>query len=337
MPNYGQSRLERIYAAVETTHGVAVAAASGNALRHISVNLKPDTSLIVRPDKTGRRSQVAGAPGRKTGSFTCSHTLVPGSAAGNPPDAKAFFESLMGNAGTVVASTSVTYSPSPTDALKSLTLWRYRTPSSLIQQVGGGCFVSQARFELGGDVPTANWSGPAIYVLDSDEIADLTDGDVGKLGLTGTTFPAEPGTQTHNGDMFAGYKGLIQINGETITEFATGAVIVNNNVALRAPFGSDYATIPVAGARGASMEMRMFDSDTAGQKAIFGLAKAKTPVEVIQQVGIIAGARVEFKLRGVQLAVPDITEDGEEFSLVLAESPASSPNNATNDIEIKWF
>src|SRR5947208_8636129 len=95
-----QSRLEHLYVTKETTFGVAVTPVATDAVRHIKVGMRNDTRLIVRRDKTGSRSGVAGGKGRSAGSWSYEASLYGSGTPGTLPDADVLFQMLFGQAPT---------------------------------------------------------------------------------------------------------------------------------------------------------------------------------------------------------------------------------------------
>jgi tail tube protein len=342
--NFSYSRDQRIYLQLEGSsadYGLIpgfpgpVTLAGSNACKLISSTLDPDVQLITRPDKNGLRSAVIDSAGHKTCQWSVDMSLAPGSGAGVVPDSNPLWVSWFGAAPVIVAGTSVTYSLS--DLILSLSLWRYRTPSTLVQMVAIGAICKQFQLQLGQDVSTVKFSGPALWGMDSEEYATLADGDLGKGGLTSAgqaAFPPEPGSPVTNGNMIVGYKGLITVGGSTIAQFQEGTITGDNGSSIQKAFGSDYYIIPVAGSRKVGVALKMYDGDSAGQIAVRAAAKSKAPTDIVIQVGNVVGAKYGFTLKNVQLQSPKITEQGDFMVMDLPESPSHLTSSTPNEIQL---
>src|ERR1700733_9019363 len=128
---FNPSTLERIYLKLESSWGTipnssgAATLAGSNYCRHISADMNPNIHISTRQDKTGTYSYPTGIPGRERGDFKLSMSLAGNGAAGVVPDSDPLLQSLMGQAATIVASTSCAYSLS--NAVPTLDIWSFRT------------------------------------------------------------------------------------------------------------------------------------------------------------------------------------------------------------------
>lgn len=109
---YALSRLERIYAQVESSFGQVpnsggTATVSGsNACRFTKFSADNDVAVITRPDKTGSRSIMLGVKGRGFGKWSVDMSVAPNGTPGTVPDADPFLQGLIGQAGSVKSGTA---------------------------------------------------------------------------------------------------------------------------------------------------------------------------------------------------------------------------------------
>jgi hypothetical protein len=298
--NFALTRVERVYAAIETTSGTAVAASNSNCTRAIKFTADNEVATIARADKTGTRTTPAGTAGRRIGKWSCEMSLAPNGAAGVKPDADPFLSALFGVAtGTVAAGVSVSYAL--TDAIKSMSLYSYRQPSTIDQRASIGSIVQSAEFNIGQD-GAATWScnGQSIWALESNQFsaADPTQ----KGGLV--SFAAEPSTPVTNGGIVAGFTGVATINGAVVVTLRTAKVSFQTGNSLSSQFGSYYGIQQEGAVRKVSTSFSLFEDDGAGYAALVAAAEAKTLVNFSYQIGTVAGSIVTINLVGVQLSTP---------------------------------
>ncbi|MDE2103020.1 MAG: hypothetical protein KGL39_37595, partial [Patescibacteria group bacterium] len=135
---FSYSRNERIYLQAETTYGQipntgGTASVTGsNCCRHTKLVLTPDVALLTRRDKTGTRTITAGVAGRKAGKWLVEMDLAANGTAGVVPDCDPILQAIFGAAATVSAGVSVSYAL--TDVIKSLSIFSFRTPSTMMQR-----------------------------------------------------------------------------------------------------------------------------------------------------------------------------------------------------------
>ncbi len=100
----------QVAAKIESVEGTAETLAAADAFLASNVNFKPGVKMHERQGVTGSLSKAAGIPGLRSATMTFDTELVGSSAAGTAP----FWGKLMRacrSLETVVASTSVTYTP----------------------------------------------------------------------------------------------------------------------------------------------------------------------------------------------------------------------------------
>jgi hypothetical protein len=319
---YSLSRNERIYLQTEASFGVipnstgTATVAGGDACRHTKCVLTPEAAKLKRPDKTGSRSQTAGARGRKAGRWSLEMALAGNGAAGVLPDCDPLLVALFGKAGTVAASTSVTYSLD--DAIKSFCLWRFRTPATVMQQVAAGCVVNEATFNLGQDVASWSLSGGCVWVPDSVNFSSLDT--AGKCGLT--AFPSEPASPVVNGSMIAGFTGALTVGGGSVALRSLTLKIGTGNDIVRDTFGSYYGDSAEGDERAVSVSLDLYDSDAAGTTALYAAAEAGTPVDIVAQIGTVTGNKWTFTIKGVELVAPALSDGQRRWSASFGDSLA---------------
>ena len=172
MPNYANSQSQIVFVQKESTFGIipnssgTATVANSNACRIISAALDSDTALIPRPDKTSSLTELVGTRGRsQSGSNSVSMSLAGSGAAGTAPDMGPFLEASFGKAGTVVASTSVTYAleDNSVATAPSLAIYNYRDPSTMEQQCAFGSIVKSTKFDFGSDVATVAFDVESVW------------------------------------------------------------------------------------------------------------------------------------------------------------------------------
>lgn len=326
---YSFNRNQRVYLAVETTFGTAATVTGANNCLITKAVFKPNVDTLESQSKTGTRTTFTGVGGRRHGTFSIEMELRANGAAGVVPDCDPLLQALFGQAGVVVATTSVTYSLN--DNIVSFTAYNYRTPSTVSQQVALGCIVQRATFKLGENIATCTLSGVAYFVPDTFIFASLDT--LGKGGLS--SIAAEPASPVFNGPIIAGFTGQATIHANVFANVRTADIDINLNSAIPLDvFGSYYGGTPEADARDIGLTASLYDDDSAGTQDIYAIALLKTPVSAIMQVGVIAGSIWTFTMQGLQLETPDITEGTRKWQANIARSRAHGTTLTAKD-EIK--
>jgi Phage tail tube protein len=334
MANYAITRQEHVYMQPEATFGQipntagTATLAGSNACRHINAGLVAVVNNYPRPDKTGTRSQVVGLLGRKSATWSLSASLAGNGAAGVAPDCGAILTALFGIAPTVVAATSVTYNLSDPSPIPSLSLYSFRTPSTLAQRVIAGAVVGEATFQLGQNIATWSASGSGIWCLDSDNFStsDVTQ----KSGLT--AYPAEPATPVTNGNSTVGFTGLATFDGNVIAEIQTASIrLRTGSVVALDTFGSYYPVLAEGEARTVGLSFTIYDSDGTGIKDLKAKAITQTPITITLQIGTIAGNIWTFNLANVQVAAPTYDDSKNRYMCVFPESMAHATTILVRD------
>jgi hypothetical protein len=335
MPNYGISRQERIYLLSETTFGTIPTVTNSNACRTMPGSMLTATvANYPRPDKTGTRSQVIGIPGRKAASWSVTQSLAGNGTAGTTPDCSPILRALFGIVGgsgtgeAIVGGTSVTYTLVDPVQPPSMSLFSFRTPTTLSQRIVEGAVCSQATFTLGQNIATWTANGTGIWCLDSGNfsVADATQ--KGGLGA----FPTEPSAPVTNGQSTVGFTGSAIFDSQPIVEiqtatirFTTGSAIVTDT------FGSYYPTTAAGTVRSVGISFTAYDDDGAGLADLKAKALTQTPITIALTIGTIAGNIWGFTMNNVQLAVPTYDDSRNRYMLSFGESLAHATSITTKD------
>lgn len=336
MPNnYAPSRQERIYLFSETTFGTIPTVGNSNACRAM-----PGASLLAvvdnypRPDKTGTRSQVIGILGRKRASWSLTMSLAGNGAAGVTPDCSPLLRALfgvIGGSGTgeaIVGATSVTYTLIDPATMPSLSIFSFRTPSTMAQRIVEGAVVAQSTFTLGQNIATWTSSGTGLWCLDSDNFAVADATQKGGLGA----FPTEPGAPVTNGQSTVGFTGSATFDGNVIAEIQTATISVTTGAAIVTDtFGSYYPTTTEGAVRSVSIACTVYDNDGTGIKNMKAKALTQTPITITLVIGTIAGNIWTFTLPNTQLAVPSYDDSRNRYMCSFPASLAHATSISVRD------
>lgn len=108
---YSTSRLEQLFVQAQPTFGTipntsgTATVGNSNACRFISMTLENESSIEVRPDKTGTRSVQGVVPGRRSGRFSLDMSAVTSGVLGTVPDSDPIIQSVFGQPATIGAGT----------------------------------------------------------------------------------------------------------------------------------------------------------------------------------------------------------------------------------------
>ena len=162
---YSSSWLDQVLLQLQTTSGASLRVLPNTGgtwvnttavlARHQALTMTQNKPVVPTPYKTGDRSTLIGAPGRRSGSFSVTLPIVPNGVAGTAPDIDPIFQAAFGGAGTVVSSTSVTYKCVDQGFLP-LAILRYNMSggSSPTNFMAGGAVVQRLTINMGGEYLT---------------------------------------------------------------------------------------------------------------------------------------------------------------------------------------
>jgi len=266
---------------------------------------------------------VVGIRGRKNATFSIRGVpIIPSGVAGTIPDLDILFQCAFGQAATVVASTSVTYSLLGTGYLPfSLLGWPHGV-TSLTAQALWGCIITRIVFNFNGLFLTMDVDGMAGNMIDSTGFAAFDT--LGKGGLT--TYPAEPSSPTVNGQPIAGFgsgytttldSGSIELKVRTRSiTWETGLELVQDVE------GSPYPIAVVGGPRRFSLALSALNDDTSALNAIKTACDTDnvSPINLVSVSGTAAGSIMTFNLNNIQPNAFNLRDNG---NMVDFELPAS--------------
>ena len=284
--------------------------------------------------KTGKRSPLIGVRGRQSATFTLNKPFIPSGAAGTVPDDDPILQSIFGQAGTVVASTSVTYSLA--DTLKYLSFMRYNKSggTSPTNAYLMGAIPQQVKFTGGGNFLDYELQGMAVGYSDSVNFAAYTGGDLARTG-TLTTFPAEPTIST-NGNIIAGFgagagfkiggSSLAEVRGTVDITMSMGVDSVSD--ALNDPYTVGF----IGGLRQISIsQITCIDSDNTVLNTLKQAAFTKSVQTLSLQFGSVAGSIVTFNLNNVQVGSMSWQESGAALNIQFGQSDAHATSVSVTD------
>ncbi len=285
------------------------------------------------PVLTGNRSEVAGIRGRKAASWEIrGMPLIPSGVAGTVPDSDPVWQCAFGQAATVVASTSATYSFNDTGYLPFSLFGFTHGSTSLTSRALWGCVVTRVTFNFNGPFLTADLQGAGGYLIDNVGFSAF-DAQA-QAGLT--AFPTEPSLPTVNGQPIAGFG-----NGYTATvdtqnlslkvrvasiSWETGLMIVGDT------YGSPYGVAVVGDTRRVSIALTMLDDDSAALNDIKTKADTdNTTINATIVAGTVAGSIVTFNVNNIQPNAFDLKDNGAMVNCELPTSYAHATSAATID------
>lgn len=341
MGNVAQSILERWYVQLQTDYATALhssgtsTVAGGDYMRHTKGSLIHTMADIPDRDKTGSISATTGAAGARRGTWSLEWEARPSGAAGTAPDFDPLMVAAFGAAGTVVASTSVTYNLN--SASKAVQLWRFRQPSTIMQQMGLGCVIQELSFNFEQQANakfTAN--GTCWNVLDSKNFS--TEVTLGKGGLT--SFPAEPGSPTSAGDPVNGLTGTATLDGDTTVQIKSATVRMSTAIEIPSDrlFGGQFGTAPERDILGVYVDLSIIDEDTAAVTALYTKARARTKIPILLEAGSVAGSRILWTLGNCLLPEPALDDSARKWAANLQNIRAyPSSLTALDEVTCKFY
>lgn len=228
------------------------------------------------------------------------------------------------------------------DTIAHFTLWSFRTASTLDQRVGHTCVVTECTFNLNQDVATWSASGDCLWVLRSK---DFSSSDVYQKASLGA-FPTEPATPVTNGTIIPGFTGRFvagQSVGTTSNAAYAGAAtamttirnatirVQTNNLLVRDTFGSYYATLTEGDVRNITLSFNIYDDDSTGVNALKTYGDAKTPIDVVLNLGTTIGNIWVFWMKNIYLAAHVLGDGQLRFDASYADSRATTTSLSVRD------
>jgi hypothetical protein len=252
---------------------------------------------------------VASASGSSTLAFTAPHGLAVGAAVTSGGEIR--FVTVVVDAYTVQLNTAFTVTPAtssqtgptamyqPAEALSSVTLFDYWSPSTAVQRVLAGMAIDTLSIKLNGDFHEFDFSGQA------QDLVDTASFESGQFGLS--SFPAEPTVSPINYSIIPGNLGQVWL-GSSPTRFFTltaATVTFTNNLDLRATeFGSILPLAIAPGQRTVSINFTIFEMDNTATAALYQAARQYSPISVMMQLGQQQGELFGIYMTSVVPVVP---------------------------------
>ena len=297
-----------------TNTGAKLLRAGENAFR-----ITPNMPINPVPVLTGTRSMAPGVRGRRNASWSMqSVPVIPSGTAGTAPDMDHIFQNIFGQSGTVVASTSVTYSFLDTGFVPLTILDFLNGQSSNTQKLIWGAFVSQFVLEFNQNFMTCSANGFGGFTLDSDNFS--SEDTTAKAGLT--EYPTIPGSPTTAGNPIAGFGGSATFDSQSIeAKIRSMRITINTGFDMIGDVFSDaYGVQAVAGARRVSVQLGVVDDDSAALIDLKQKAKSATAPTINGSVtvGTVAGSRMTVNLNAIQLITPELADNS---TYVMANFP----------------
>ncbi len=300
------------------------------------VKIKADPTLIGNPVKTGTRGMQPGILGRKSNN-TWSIPNMPiyaSGTGGTPPDSDILWQMIFGQAPTGSAYTLLD------GVVITGILARFQhLQTALTQQFGIGALCSDWSIQINGDIFSLSASGQLYWVLDSENFAN--EDTAGKGGLT--AFPLELSSPTVLGTLTQGFIGTATLDGNGVdsTTFplvAAGVKGKTGNDYSHDVFGTSYGALPSGGRRTVSTNCTIQDCDTAFLNNLKVKAKAKTPINITYVLNAGGSGNITtIALKGVQLAVPEYTDEAARVVAVFSDSQASASTiSAVDEVAITF-
>lgn len=286
---------------VPNVAGVATVA-NGDFVPCSAIEASEEAAVIPSTAMTGGQGRVIGITGRRTGRWSADFPLQPSGAAGTVPNLDPVLQALFGQAPTIVAATSVTYSFAPTGVVSSLTIWIFSVNEAGVQQrCIRGAVVDQCAISTGDGELVLRVSGPCAGIFDSVNFATYhAAGETGGVD----TFPNEPPAPAAIGVSIGAFVGGITIDGTNEGDNTFGidqfAVDIRTNRALLFAFGKRAARIPNNNdRRDCKFTLGLFEQNTNAVNALRLKPFTRATSSVDLKFGESVGGYTKFQFRQV--------------------------------------
>jgi len=275
---------------------------------------------------------VASTSGSSTVAFTAPHGLAQGGAVTSGGEIR--FVTVVVDANTVQLNAAFSVTPStnsqtgPTtmyqtaEALPSVTLYDYWSPTTGVQRVLGGMAVDTLSIKVNGDFHEFDFSGQA------QDLVDTSSFQSGEFGLS--SYPAEPIVSPINYSIIPGNLGEVWL-GSSPTRFLTltnATVTFTNNLELRASeFGAILPSTIAPGQRAVSMSFSLYEMDDTGTAALYQAARQRSPISVMMQLGQQQGELFGVYMQSVVPEVPAFDDSDKRLQWQFQSSRAQGSVN----------
>jgi hypothetical protein len=344
MPQFASPFVERLFLAPQaafnlvpnssgvwtTTNAKLLRAGSG-------CKIKADPTLIPNPVKTGTASMQPGIPGRMSNNTWSlpSVPIIPCGVTLTPPDMDLILQSIFGQAAVSGLYTLLD------GAIIQFILARFQhLQATLSQQFAIGCITTDWSININGDIITISTNGQNYWTLDSENWAvDVLDSTaVGGL----TAFPLEVSSPTVLGTLQQGFKGVATFDGNGVDSVSFPLISADvkgktGNSYTNDAFGTSRPAIPSHGRRMVSTRCTFQETDAAALQNLKVKAKAKTPINITYQIGTVAGSIITIPIKGVQLAVPEYSDEAARVVTAFSDSDASASTiSAVDEVSVAF-
>jgi len=275
---------------------------------------------------------VASTSGSSTVVFTAPHGLAQGGAVTSGGEIR--FVTVVVDANTVQLNAAFSVTPNTnsrtgpttmyqtTEALPSVTLYDYWSPTTGVQRVLGGMAVDTLSIKVNGDFHEFDFSGQA------QDLVDTTSFQSGDFGLS--TYPAEPTVSPINYSIIPGNLGEVWL-GSSPTRFLTltnATVTFANNLELRASeFGAILPSTIAPGQRTVSISFSLYEMDDTGTAALYQAARQRSPISVMMQLGQQQGELFGIYMQSVVPEVPAFDDSDKRLQWQFQSSRAQGSVN----------
>lgn len=326
---------ERVYVQFTTPWASTIPNSSGtptlaaaDAVRHVSCRLSATCNLVPSVAKTGSLGRLVGQKGRRLGSFELTVPLQGSGTAGTAADMDPLWTNIFGQAGTVVSSTSITYSIAET--VTSLTIWKFRDPagSNIYNEVLTGGVITD--WEVGGGdeaEATLTVRGVGVFTSNKPNFTSMSTTEKGGI----SAFPSEPSSVTYLGTPALAFVGSFSLNAVTSFSVEKFRVFGSTGRSLRPAFGSYNSTVPIQGPRTIGCDFSLYEEDTSAMATLRHKSYSKASFAGIMAIGETAGNIHTFNLGGLTLGPESTSDNGAESIVSFSGNEASMSALGAND------
>lgn len=303
-----------------------------------AVRLTPNMPRTPVPILTGTRSYRSSILGRKTALWELNNIpIIPSGAAGTAPQTDLLWQNIFGQAGTVVASTSVAYSFLDSGFIP-LTIFDFmHGVSTLMQRLAWGCFCTEFTITFNGNIFEGSFRGFGGYRLDSTNFTN--EDTTSKAGLT--TYPVEPvASVSVLGSVIPGFYATATFDSQDVSAKVRSLQIrgTTGYRMIADVVSSAYGVAVVGGPRQISCTLGLVLDDSSQITDLEQKAKQNSTITASVLIGQTAGAKVQFDLQGLQLVPADQVDETSDIVMNnFPESPAhASAVGSTDDLVVTF-
>jgi len=328
------SRDEHVYIQVAHPYVGEVPNSTGTAtlantdiVQHIRMQLNRQDNVIRSAGKTGALGILPGIKGRRGATWSAEFPFRLSGTAGTAPDLDPILEAIFGAAGTDTPATSVAYAL--TDNISELTLWSFLTPAATHtpQRCLWGGVLDEFELSSGDGEPVLRCSGSGAYVIDKPNFSNFSTAEKGGL----SAFPSEPASGAFTGQIVPAFTGSVTLNSVGTFKVESWSIRGRFNRSARYAYGSYLATVPIAGVREISMNVRLYLENIANVSTFRELAHSKSTFDGSLVMGDTAGYIATFALNNITLNSENFDDSNPEWTIGWQDNLASMTDASTKD------